>query len=350
MAKSKAKPIRSNLAKGVDQVVERLVQSGANEPPVTQLASEKVRLVEDDTGHRILIYATEKGMTVDLRYEGDTFWASQAQMAEMFGIDRTVVGRHIGNVFKDGELLEDGNVHLVHLSSTKPTKLYALNVMISVGYRVESKLGTMFRIWATERLVQILTKGFYVDKERLKNHGEPDVLDEFRDIAREIRASIRNSYREVLRLCTLCADYDGKSETARAFFMTMENKLLWASATKTAPQLVLERCDASKPGLGLTYFSGKRGPTQRDVIIGNNYLAEGEARTKNRITEMWLTYVEDQLDQGRLPTMETVREKLDGFITFNQWPLLTGKGRHARDVADTHALKQLALYRSQNLD
>ena len=338
MAKSKPRHIKPAAPKSVDEAVERLGQFGKYEPPETDSGGEKVRLVEDDTGARVLIYATEKGINVDLRYDCETFWASQAQMAEMFGIDRTVVGRHIANVFKDGELPEEGNVHLAHLSPTKPTKLYALNVMISVGYRVESKLGTMFRIWATERLVQILIKGFYVDKERLKNQGEPDVLDEFREIAREIRASVRNSYREVLRLCTLCADYDGKSETARAFFMMMENKLLWASATKTAPQLVQERCDAEKLNLGLTYFAGKRGPTQRDVVIGNNYLAEGEARTKNRITEMWLTYVEDQLDQGRLPTMEAVREKLDGFIKFNQWPLLSGKGRHARDVADTHAL------------
>lgn len=339
-------PAASN---SVDEAVERLGQLGKEKPPETDLGGEKLRLVEDDTGHRALIYATDNGINVDLRYEGDTFWATQAQMAEMFGIDRTVVGRHIANVFKEGELPEVGNVQIMHISSTKPTKLYALNVMISVGYRVESKLGTMFRVWATERLVQILTKGFYVDKERLKNQGEPDVLDEFREIAREIRTSIRNSYREVLRLCTLCADYDGSSQTAREFFMGMENKLLWAAANMTAPQLVLERCDAEQPDLGLTYFAGKRGPTQRDVVIGNNYLAEGEARTKNRMSEMWLTYVEDQLDQGRLPTMAAVRDKLDGFITFNQWPLLSGKGRHAREDADAHALQQLALYRSQQI-
>lgn len=349
MAKSKAKSEKPDVAKAIDQAAELLGQAGAKEPSATEPASEKLRLFEDDTGARVLIYATNKGINVELRYEGDTFWGTQAQMAEMFGVDRTVVGRHIANVFKDGELPEEGNVHLMHLSSTKPTKLYALNVMISVGYRVESKLGTLFRIWATERLVQILTKGFYVDKERLKNQGAPDVLDEFREIAREIRTSIRNSYREVLRLCTLCADYDGSSQTARDFFMAMENKLLWASANKTAPQLVLERCDAQKSDLGLTYFAGKRGPTQRDVVIGNNYLAEGEARTKNRMTEMWLTYVEDQLDQGRLPTMAAVSEKLDGFIKFNTWPLLAGKGRHAREKADAHALEQLALYRSQPL-
>ena len=356
MAKSKAKPKKPDLAKGVDDVVDRLSQAGAIQSPTTESASDKVRLVEGDTGHRVLIYATAKGIDVELRFEGDTFWASQAQMAEMFGVNVPSVSRHLKNIFDDGELDAEATVSKIERVGNEGVRevrrqieTYNLNAMISVGYRVESKQGTMFRIWATERLVQILTKGFYVDKERLKNQGTPDVLDEFREIAREIRTSIRNSYREVLRLCTLCADYDGSSHTARDFFMAMENKLLWASANKTAPQLVLERCNAEKPDLGLTYFAGKRGPTQRDVVTGNNYLAEGEARTKNRMTEMWLTYAEDQLDQGRLPTMAAVIEKLDGFIKFNTWPLLVGKGRHTREKADAHALEQLSLYRSQQL-
>jgi hypothetical protein len=278
-------------------------------------------------------------------------------MAAMFGVKQHTISEHISRIFADGELSDTEATHRKFRSVrqeggrevARNIDHYDLNTLISVGYRVGSVQGTMFRIWATDKLFQILTKGFYVDKERLKERGEPDALDEFREIAREIRASIRNSYREVLRLCSLCADYDGSSETARAFFMEMENKLLWAASQKTAPQLVLERCDAQKPDLGLTYYAGRRGPTQRDVVVGNNYLAEGEARTKNRITEMWLTYVEEQLDQGRLPTMQAVREKLIGFIRFNQWPLLTTKGRHSHEAANKHALEQLALYRSQQL-
>jgi hypothetical protein len=317
-----------------------------------------VPLVEDDSGHRFIVYATEGGPPrVELRYEGGTFWASQGQMAAMFGVKQHTISEHINRIFADGELSDTEATHrkfrLVRREGGREVARnidhYDLNTLISVGYRVGSVQGTMFRVWATDKLFQILTKGFYVDKELLKERGEPDALDEFREIAREIRASIRNSYREVLRLCSLCADYDGTSETARGFFMDMENKLLWAAAQKTAPQLVLERCDAQKPNLGLTYYAGRRGPTQRDVVVGNNYLAEGEARTKNRITEMWLTYVEEQLDQGRLPTMDAVREKLIGFIKFNQWPLLTTKGRHSREAANEHALEQLALYRSQQL-
>jgi hypothetical protein len=129
--------------------------------------------------------------------------------------------------------------------------------------------------------------------------------------------------------------------------MDMENKLLWAASNKTAPQLILERCNADKDDLGLTYYAGKRGPTQYDVKIGNNYLANGEAERKNRATEMWLDYVEEQLDQGRLPTMAAVREKLIGFINFNQWPLLKDKGQYSRKSADAYALEQLEIYRER---
>ena len=229
-------------------------------------------------------------------------------MAEMFAVTRENITAHLGNIFREGELVEAAvcKESLLPAADGKryPTKEYNLNAIISVGYRVRSVQGTMFRVWATDKLFAYLQKGFVVDVDRLKNQGAPDALDEFRGIAREIRTSIRNSYREVLRLCALCADDDGSSQASRDFFTAMENKLLWAAATKTAPQLVLERADADKDEMGLTYYAGKRGPTRTDVLIGNNYLAQGEQSTKGRITEMWLTYVEDQLDQGRLPTME----------------------------------------------
>ncbi|HVZ05386.1 RhuM family protein [Hyphomicrobium sp.] len=314
-----------------------------------------VRLVgHEDSAHPLLIYATPKGINVELPFRDGTFWATQDQMAEMFGVDRTSITKHLANIYAEGELHKAATCEEISQvrqegsrSVRRERPVYNLNAMISVGYRVGSTQGTMFRIWATDKLVQILTKGFYVDVERLKNQGEPGALDEFRKIAREIRTSIRNSYREVLRLCTLCSDYDGSIAAARAFFMDMENKLLWASSGRTAPQLILERCDAEKPDLGLTYYAGKRGPTQNDVKIGNNYLAQGEAERKNRATEMWLDYVEEQLDQGRLPTMAAVREKLIGFINFNQWPLLKDFGLSKREDADAHALEQLELYRER---
>lgn len=351
-----AKPSRGRKSESEpDKLQVDLERAGKPNARESKRPSAPVQLVEDDTGHRFIVYAAKDGPRLELRFDDETFWASQGQMAEMFGVKQNTISEHISRIFADGELIDSEATHrkfrLVRTEGDRKIERtidhYDLNTLISVGYRVGSVQGTLFRVWATDKLFQILTKGFYVDKERLKNRGEPDALDEFREIAREIRTSVRNSYREVLRLCTLCADYDGKSKTAREFFMDMENKLLWASAQKTAPQLVLERCDARKPNMGLTYHAGRRGPTVRDVVVGNNYLAEGEARTKNRITEMWLTYVEEQLEQGRLPTMAAVHEKLIGFIMFNQWPLLSGRGKHARTTADRHALEQLKLHRAQ---
>ena len=351
-----ARDTRKPKKRGPDAVIDQVeglfdaVQRDRETRP-----DERVRLVQrEDAGHPLLIYATPKGVQVDLAFRGGTLWATQVQMVDMFGVDLSGISRHLKNIYDEGELQRGGTVAKIarvanegNRQVTRSVEVYSLNAIISVGYRVGSKQGTMFRIWSTERLVQILTKGFFVDKERLMNQGELDALDEFRDIARQVRTSIRNSYREVLRLCSLCSDYDGSSSTAHEFFMAMENKLLWAAASKTAPQLILERANAEARDMGLTYYAGKRGPTLRDVGIGNNYLAPGEQERKGRATEMWLTYVEEQLDQGRLPTMTAVSEKLDGFIKFNQWPLLTGKGRHSREAADAHAREQHELHRER---
>lgn len=313
----------------------------------SDLKGEPVRLSEDDNGHRFLVYTTDHGTEARLRYAGDNFWLSINEMASLFERDASGIMRHIDNIIADGELSVEGNLQKMQVTPTgRPATLCSLDMVISVAYRVtNSRQATMLRMWATDKLVQILTKGFYIDKHSLKGLGEPDILDELRETAREIRASARNSYREVLRLCTFCSDYDGKSSSAREFFMDMENKLLWASAGMTGPQIILERCSSDKPELGLTYYAGKRGPTRRDVTVANNYLEVAEAQKKNRITEMWLTYVEDQLEHGRLPTMQAVRDKLVAFIRFNQWPLLSTRGRFSREDANRHALTQFAIFR-----
>ena len=154
----------------VDKHIQYLEQASSDQSSVTE--GTLVRLVEDDTGHRVLIYSSENGMHVDLRYEGETFWATQKQMAEMFGVSKQNISKHLNKIFDDGELVEDSvvNQQLTTASDNKSyvTKLYHLNAIISVGYRVNSKQGTMFRIWATDKLFQILTKGFYLDKKRLK--------------------------------------------------------------------------------------------------------------------------------------------------------------------------------------
>ena len=315
----------------------------------------RVRLVRSQkTGSPLAIYQSPQGLRLESTLHGNDLMMSQAQMSALFGRDQSTISRHLKRIEQlDGippETLYADSAYKGANGQTFHERLYTVDAVNYVGFRVNSPEGILFRKWASGALSQIIAKGFYIDEERLKNPDDDGALAEFKAIARRIRASIQNSYRQVTNLCKLCSDYDPKSDAAREFFMDMENKLLVAAANKTAPQLILERCNASLPDLGLTYYAGKRGPTQKDVVIGNNYLAQGEAERKNRATVMWLDYVEEQLDQGRLPTMKAVQEKLVNFIKFNQWELLTTRGMYSRADADKHALEQLEIYRQQQIE
>jgi hypothetical protein len=206
--KKRDKPLTSRT--DVSEAIERFAATDPNEIAAAPRAG-LVPLVEDDSGHRFLVYAAKDGPRAELRFEGETFWASQGQMAEMFGVSQSTISEHISGIFSDGELTDSEATHrkfrLVRQEGGREVGRnidhYDLNTLIAVGYRVGSVQGTLFRVWATDKLFQILTKGFYIDEQRLMSKGAPDVLDEFRETARKIRTSIRNSYREVLRLCTL---------------------------------------------------------------------------------------------------------------------------------------------------
>lgn len=319
---------------------------------------DRVSLREDDTGHRFIIYSTPNGPRAELRYDGGTFWATQSQMVEMFGVDLSGISRHLNNIFDEGELPREGTIAKIARVAlegkrqvTRSVDAYNLNAIISVGYRVGSVQGTMFRIWSTDKLFQILTKGFYIDKARLKNPEQPSVIDELRETIREIRASTQNVYREVKRICSMCQDYNGSDQSARDFFAAMENKLLYVAVTKTAGEIIMERADVAKPDMGLTHHTGKRGvPTQDDVVVANNYLFEPEAKVKNRATTMLLDYFEEQIDQGRLVTMAEAERKLNEFINFNQWPLLRNRGYVKGDSAREHAKNLLKHYKQRTLN
>ena len=214
----------------------------------------RVPLVEDvDTGHRFLVYDNERGSSVELLYEGDTFWATQAQMSKMFGVQRPAITKHLRNIFADGELLEEAVSSKMELTASDgkrySTTVYDLNALISVGYRITSKEGTLFRIWATDKLVQILTKGFYIDKRQLK--GQPDRLAELRRIIQDIRADEANMYAELRRILAMCKDYNPNSKECRDFFAAFQNRLLYAITASTASELVINRADADKPNMGL---------------------------------------------------------------------------------------------------
>lgn len=309
----------------------------------------EVQLVrrEGEDAPPILFYATEKGMKLELRFNEGEPWLTQAQMAILFGVTIPTINEHIQKYLADGEI-DDSVIRKFRITAadkkTYETNHYALDVAFYVGYRVNSRQGTLFRRTATDILVRFAKYGYAMDVERLKAPDHPGIVDELKETIRDIRASSQNVYREVRRIVSLCQDYDGSSETARAFYARMENKLLYAATSQTAPEIIVERADATKPNMGLTCFAGKRGPTRADVCVANNYLAEGESRVKNRITVMLLDYFEDQIDQGRLVMMFEAEERLDNFIKFNKWPLLRGSGQISRHEADQRAIEQQKLY------
>lgn len=279
--------------------------------PVDKDNEMPVRLVEDDTGHRFLIYGTERGVRVELRYEGDALWMTQAQMAGLFGRDVSVISRHIANILEEGELAEGGNLQFMQIArSTKPVALYSLDMVISVGYRVSSAQATLFRKWATSVLVRFATSGFVVDAERLKNPDEHDRVRELREIVRDIRASEANVYAELRRICALCQDYEPGSTAWTEFYRRTQAKLFYAVVNQTPSEALRARADAGAPNMGLQTWS-KDTIRQADAVVAKNYLAPAELKELNRLTDILLGIFEDQLDIGRLVLMEQASQLLD---------------------------------------
>lgn len=316
-----------------------------------------LRIIEkDDQAAKFIVYASDHGVTTELRFDGQEPWFTYEQLAQIFGTSERNVIDHVKKFVDDGEL-EDSTTRkfrVVRFEGNREVEReishFSLDVAFYVGYRVNSTQGALFRRWATKILVQVATKNYFIDKQKLKAPDQQSIIDELRDEIREIRAATANVYREVRRICSMCQDYDSKSQDAINFFASMENKLLWAATSHTAAELIMSRADASKPDMGLTYYTGKKAPNQNDVTTGNNYLEKEEARLKNRATNMLLDYFEEQLEQGRLVTMEEAAEKMDDFIRFNNWPLLAGYGRVKATTAKAHAKEQLKLFKKKLLN
>ena len=306
--------------------------------------SEPVHLTQDeDTGDRFLIYSTDRGIRVQLRYEREGLWMTQAQMADLFGVDRTVVTKHLRNVYDESELDEQATsakIAQVRIEGerrvTREIQCYDLNAVISVGYRVSSKQATMLRVWATEKLVQFATKGFVVDVERLKAPGEHDHFRELRELIREIRASEANVYQELKRIMSLCSDYASMDEARKnAFFATAQNKLLYAISSMTAAELRLSRASASKENMGLTAWKGRQ-VSKSDIGIAKNYLGEPEIKDLNRFTNMLLDYFEQETELRRLVKTSDAEAALERFIRNNDRHVLRGAGLVSKRDADAY--------------
>lgn len=273
--------------------------------------NEPVPLVEDaETGDRFLVYATEKGLRLDIRFEGEALWMTQAQIAQLFGRDVSTISRHIANVLEEGELDESTFLQKAQTTTGRPLTFYSLDMVISVGYRVSSAQATLFRRWATGILVQFAKKGFVVDASRLKQPENADRVAELREIIRDIRSDEANVYRELRQICAMCQDYDGSTGVAREFYQRTQAKLVYAVTTHTPAEIITSRADHQSKNMGLQSWSNDN-IRKSDVSVSKNYLAEAEIKELNRLTTILLDIFEDQLEVGRLVLMRDAQTLLD---------------------------------------
>ena len=281
----------------------------------------------------VLLYETEGGaLRLDVLTDGETVWLSQEQMAALFERERSIITEHIGNVFAEGELAETGNVQALHVAhSDEPVRLYSLDVIISVGYRVRSRRGTQFRIWATQRLREYLVRGFALDDHRLKEGNCLDrYFDELVGRIHDIRSSERQFYRKVAEIYATSIDYDPAVEVTQQFYATVQNKFQFAITGKTAAELIKARADAVRPNMGLTNWSGER-ILARDVTVTKNYLDEHELRALNNIVEQYLAFAEAQALRRKAMRMADWIDKLHGFLSSNEREILRGAQAAAQE-------------------
>jgi len=308
------------------------------------------------TGSEIVFYETEDGRgRIEVRLEDNTVWLTQRLMAELFQTTVANVNIHLKNIFAEGEVDEGSAIkeYLITAADGKGyrTKLYNLDAILAVGYRVRSERGTRFRQWATERLREYLVKGFVLDDERLKEGGTlgRDYFDELLERIRDIRASEKRFYQKIRDIYRLAVDYDANADATNEFFQVVQNKLHWAIAGKTAAEIVAERADARKPNMGLTTWKGAK-VRRTDVVVAKNYLEEKEIGELNRIVVMYLDYAEDQAKRRKPLYMRDWREKLDAFLRFNDREVLKDPGKVSMEVAQALALEQFEKYDRARLE
>ncbi len=292
----------------------------------------------------VILYLTEDGRTrLQVRLEGETVWLSLNQMVDLFQRDKSVISRHIKNIFEEGELVRDSVVAESATTAadgkTYQVEFYNLDVIISVGYRVKSKRGTQFRIWATQRLREYIVKGFTMDDERLKNppvKGHIDYFDELLERIRDIRSSERRVYLRVREILALAADYEPTEPETQVFFQTIQNKLHFAATGKTAAELIAERADSSQPNMGLTAW--RTGVVRKgDVTIAKNYLREDEIEQLNRIVVMFLDFAEDQARRKKQIFLQNWVTRLHDFLKLNEREILPDAGKVSREEAHEFA-------------
>ena len=306
---------------------------------------------------KFLIYQAEDGaIKIEVRFEDETVWLSQPLMAELFGTSQQNVSLHLQNIYDEGEL-QAGATHKEILSVRREgtrdvqrrVSFYNLDAIISVGYRVKSRVATQFRMWATLRLREYIVKGFVLDDERLKNPDLPfDYFDELLRRIQDIRTSERRFYQKITDVYATSIDYDPTDEASLEFFKTVQNKMHWAIAGQTAAEIVHARADSSKPNMGLTNWRGPK-VRKQDVAIAKNYLSEPELAALNNLVEQYLVFAEGQAMRRVAMRMRDWVTKLDGFLRLNDRDILAHAGKISHELALHHAETQYDTFHQQRL-
>ena len=304
-----------------------------------------------------LIYEAENGaIKLEVRFEGETVWLAQQLMADLFQTTQQNVSLHLQNIYEEGEL---------HLSAThkeclsvrregkrdvqRTLDFYNLDAIISVGYRIKSRVATQFRIWATQRLREYIVKGFVLDDERLKNPDVPfDYFEELTRRIQDIRTSERRFYQKITDIYATSLDYDPTTETSVTFFKTVQNKVHWAITGQTAAEIIAARADRKQPNMGLTSWRGAK-PRKEDAVIAKNYLGEPELAALNNLVEQYLVFADGQAMRRMPMRMGDWVAKLDGFLRLNERDILTHAGRLTHEEAVGHATQQYDAFHREGL-
>lgn len=293
-----------------------------------------------DNNSKMIIYTTEDGLVkIETTFNSETVWLSLDQMASLFQKNKSTISRHIKNIFDEGELVKDSVVAnfatTANDGKTYQVDYYNLDVIISVGYRVKSKRGVQFRIWATNLIKEYMKKGFVLDDERLKELGGGGYFKELLERIRDIRASEKVFYRQVLEIYATSIDYDPTAEVSIQFFKKVQNKIHYAIHGETAAEVICHRADAEKEFMGLTTFSGNQ-PTLKEAKIAKNYLNEKELKAMGQLVSGYLDFAERQAEREQVMTMEDWVKHLDNILTVTGEELLVGNG----SISHTQAMKK----------
>lgn len=310
--------------------------------------------MSDASSSEILLYQRDDGRTaIEVRLDGETVWVTQAQLVELFQSSKANISEHISNIFDEGEVDPSATVREFRTvrqegsrQVTRTLAYYNLDVILSVGYRVRSKVATQFRIWATERLREYLVKGFTMDDAKLKNLGGGTYWRELLDRIRDIRSSEKVLYRQILDLYATSVDYDPRAEETVEFFKIVQNKLHFAAHGRTAAEVIASRADATQPNMGLTSFAGQR-PIKAEVTIAKNYLSENELKKLNTLVSAYFDAAEFRAQNHEPTYMRDWLAHLDRLIAAMEAPTLQGAGSVSHKQAVAKAEGEYEKYRAQ---